>query len=224
MNPSPSGVATSTDLASAFRAWLATPDQTSAFLLWLAAPSQEGTRQTLMERVRAEVAPDPDDLATIALIPVLGPFQEQPDGEIVKTPWFQSRKKGRLLLMADLGCTQQFRVSCLFQDRKGNPAQVQGVPEWLTDNSELLALFPAADGMSCLVRAVGPMGTARITLSADADLGTGVRPLIGTLEINITGGSATVVRLEAGAPEEQPEEPPTVPPTEPGGTAELPAT
>lgn len=203
-------------LADVFRAWLATSDQESAFFFWLAAPAQESIRRALMDGVRAEVVPSPDDPTAIDPIFLIGPIQEQPVGGPVQAPGRVSSTKGRILVMLALGSSQQVLVSCRFRDRRGNPAPVEGLPEWMTDNSELLALFPGEDGLSCLVKAVGPLGTAHVTLTADADLGAGTKPIIGTLEVAVTAGSAVVVTLEAGTPEDQPEEPPA--PEEPTGT------
>lgn len=100
--------------------------------------------------------------------------------------------------------SQQVTVTPKFVDKNGNAANVDGVPEWSTDNTDVLSLIPAADGKSCLVSAVGPLGVGNITLKADADLGVGIRTVIGTLEVTITGGQAAAVVLEPGAPSEQP--------------------
>lgn len=100
--------------------------------------------------------------------------------------------------------SQQFDVTPQFVDKKGNPAKVDGVPEWSTDNTELLALTPAADGMSCTVAAVGPLGAAKVSLKADADLGAGIVDIFGVLDVEVTGGQATSVVLTPGAVTEQP--------------------
>ncbi len=99
---------------------------------------------------------------------------------------------------------QQVTLSVTFLDKKGNPARVDGAPAWLVDNPNVLALTPAADGLSCLVSAVGPLGSALVTLTADADLGAGVVSVIGTFAVDVTAGAATTVAITAGTPEEQP--------------------
>lgn len=106
----------------------------------------------------------------------------------------------------EMSASQQTILSVKFVDKKGNPAKVDGVPEWSTDNTDVLALTPDANGlgMACLVQAVGPLGTGMVTLKADADLGSGVVELIGTLEIVVGAGTATNVTIEASTPEEQP--------------------
>ncbi len=139
------------------------------------------------------------------MVPALGPFVEQ-SGQIAKTPQFQGpklKKIRNLILMFDLAATKQTTLSVKFVDRKGNPAKVDGVPEWLTDNSELLSLTPSSDGMSCECVAVGPLGTANITLTADADLGAGIVALVGTEQVNITAGDATAVTIDHSEPSEQ---------------------
>jgi len=111
--------------------------------------------------------------------------------------------QGERYVAMQLSATQQVRVSAQFLDKHGNPAQVESC-NWLTDNSDVLALTPSGDGLSCLVAARGPMGAARLTLSGDADMGEGVIPIIGTLDFEVTAGQASQVALEAGTPEEQP--------------------
>jgi len=106
--------------------------------------------------------------------------------------------------MFQMTYSQQVTLSVAFTDKKGNPAAVDGVPEWSTDNPTVLALTPAADGLSCLVKAAGPLGTAKVTLKADADLGAGVTDIVGTFDVEITAGVATTVTITAGTPEEQP--------------------
>lgn len=111
---------------------------------------------------------------------------------------------GEVLAMFQLTDTQQVTVTAAFVDKKGNPAQVDGVPVWLVDNDSVLALAPAADGKSCVVSAVGPLGTAKVSMKADADLGAGVVEIIGVLDIEVTGGQATTVTLTPGTATEQP--------------------
>lgn len=142
---------------------------------------------------------------SIRIIPTLGPIVEQA-GPPAKTPQFKGPKPNRrnLLMAFSLTDSQQTTLSVKFVDKKGNPAAVDGVPEWSTDNTDVLSLTPAADGMACLASSLGPLGVANVTLKADADLGAGSTPIIGTLEIDVTGGTATTVSIDASTPVEQP--------------------
>lgn len=111
----------------------------------------------------------------------------------------------RYLIMAfSITSSQQVTISVKFVDKKGNPAPVDGVPQWSTDNTDVFTLTPAADGMSCVCAAVGAIGDGKITLNADADLGAGVTPIIGTVDGSVTAGQATTVNLDVSTPSEQP--------------------
>ncbi len=134
----------------------------------------------------------------------IGPITEA--GYVTKTPELENPrpKKAKVKAMILMSSSQQCNVSVVFTDKKGNPAVVDGVPEWSTDNSEVLALTPSLDGLSCLVAAVGPLGSASITLHADADLGSGTKSIVGTLEFEINAGEAVTVALTPGTPTEQP--------------------
>lgn len=103
-----------------------------------------------------------------------------------------------------LTATQQCDLTIAVTDAKGNPAPVDGPPQWFVDNPAVLALTPAADGMGCLVAAVGPLGTALVSVKADADLGAGVVELVGTLEVEVTAGQAALMAIVPGVPTEQP--------------------
>jgi len=100
--------------------------------------------------------------------------------------------------------SQQILLTLAPKDRRGETAPVDGIPTWASSDETLLAVLPAADGMSALVKAVGPLGDGRVTATADADLGDGVVPITGAADFTVTPGQATVLELAAGSPEEQP--------------------
>ena len=99
--------------------------------------------------------------------------------------------------------TQQVELKIEPKNRLGKPAQLDGAPAWATDNSDVIALTPAADGLSCVVAAAGVVGTATVQVTADADLSDGVRPIIGTIEVNITAGEAQTIEIVPGPATEQ---------------------
>ncbi len=87
-----------------------------------------------------------------------------------------------------------------FRDHRGKPATVDGPPKWSTDNSDLVALEPSPDGMSCKIT-TGPMpGIARVQALADADLGEGKSMLFGTVELVIALPQATEIDLAVDLP------------------------
>lgn len=91
--------------------------------------------------------------------------------------------------------TDQFFPSVVLSimDSLGRPAPVDGIPVWASSDDTVLAITPAADGMSAVVDTVAP-GTARITISADADMGAGVVPITGVSEdVDVTPGNVAAV-------------------------------
>lgn len=139
----------------------------------------------------------------------LGPVTEQATTP-AKTPQHRRRIREDADVATKLTVTQETTVRIkAFKDRKGNAAAVDGVPSWATDDSDRVALDPAADGMSCKVKATGVLGDpivpVRVQASADADLGEGVSLVIGTAEFDLTAGTAVEIELGVDPPTEQPE-------------------
>ena len=102
------------------------------------------------------------------------------------------------LILTDL---QKVSLSVAFTSAAGNPAQVDGVPVWLSSNEAVVTVVAAEDGMSAVATTVGPIGEAQVPVSADADLGEGVKPIVGTLDITVIGSEAVFAGLAAGIPE-----------------------
>lgn len=83
-------------------------------------------------------------------------------------------------------------------DGAGNPTNLPaGSVTWTSSNPAVAAVTPAADGMSCDLAAVGPLGTAQIGVSAVIDANT---MFTGTLDVTVTAGAAKTIRIVAGAP------------------------
>lgn len=101
--------------------------------------------------------------------------------------------------------TQQVTLTANPLDKNGNPAKVDGVPEWQIDNPALATVTPASDGMTALVKALGA-GSLNVKCIADADLGSGIRNIEGTITIDITAAvlEAQTLTVTAGDPVEQP--------------------
>lgn len=140
---------------------------------------------------------------------VLGPDRETA-GPVAKTPQYQSSRKGDVTMAFELPYYGQKRLSVRLLDKRGNPATPDGTPEWTCDNTDVLALVPEADGMACLVKAVGPVTntTTNITFSCDADRGAGVKPVLATAECTrVTGGDVETATIDEGPTEDQPATP-----------------
>ena len=110
--------------------------------------------------------------------------------------------------MADINTDQHYpNVALTITDSKGRPAKVDGVPVWASSDETVLTVAAAADGMSADIETVAP-GVARITVTADADLGPGVSTITGVSEdVNVTQGpsfTASSMVLNLGAPADKP--------------------
>ncbi len=99
--------------------------------------------------------------------------------------------------------TQEIDLAIKPVDRKGNPAQVDGVPVWASSDPNIASITSAADGLSCVVKAAANLGSVQISVTADADLGEGVAPIAGTLDIDVVAGQAVSLGIIAGTPREQ---------------------
>src|SRR4030095_12017502 len=102
-----------------------------------------------------------------------------------------------------LTATQQIELEAIVEDARGNAAQVQD-PRWEASETNVLYVSPnpadPGNPLKCVVKAAGPMDEASlVTFTADADLGDGVAPIIGTLDVIVVSGRAHSVRLSAGA-------------------------
>lgn len=82
----------------------------------------------------------------------------------------------------------------------GNPAPVENVV-WTSSNPEVLEVVASEDGLTAVASTVGPLGTAQVTVVADADLGEGVVPLTGILDVVVVGSQAVSLGVVAGTPE-----------------------
>jgi hypothetical protein len=101
--------------------------------------------------------------------------------------------------------SQQVTMTVAFADKKGNPTPAPAgatPPAWSVDKPAVLALATAPDGMSCVVSAAGPLGTATVSVKvSDA----GGNPLAsGSIDVTIVGGAPSQVTITPGTPSEQP--------------------
>ncbi len=87
-------------------------------------------------------------------------------------------------------------------DAAGNPAAIDGAPAWTVEgaNPEILTLAPSADGLSCEALTVGPLGTCQVKVAADARIGPEVKTITGVLDIEVRGGEAVSLAVDASVP------------------------
>lgn len=104
------------------------------------------------------------------------------------------------LLTAD----QQVGLSFAATDKYGNPAGIDGTPTWSSSDESKVTVSVGADGKFATAVTVGPIGTAQVSVRADADLGDGAREVVGVLDIEVIAGEASIVALSAGTAEAKP--------------------
>ncbi len=80
-----------------------------------------------------------------------------------------------------------------FVDKYGNPVPApSGVPTWTVDNSTVLGLVPAGNGLSAELNTVGPAGSANVIVA----LGV----VTGEVEITVTPGAVANVSITMATP------------------------
>jgi len=109
--------------------------------------------------------------------------------------------KGDIMALI-LSNTQEVDLAIQPLDKRGRPAQVDGVPEWAASDPTKATLVVAEDGLSAVLKALDN-GTIQVGVVADADLGEGVQTITGLLDVEIVGGQAATLGIIAGTPREQ---------------------
>lgn len=116
-----------------------------------------------------------------------------------------------------------FKVN--FRDSFGNIVDLLGsVPAWSVSDSTLGTLTTSDDGLQAVFTPSGIKGSVQVSVLVDADPGAAEEALVGTADITVLSGKATVVQLEGILSDRQPATPaPTPTPTEAPAPTEEPA-
>jgi len=113
---------------------------------------------------------------------------------------------GGVEIMVTMTTTQQVDIGPITAtDRRGNPAPLDGAPTFGSSDEAVCTVeaHPSGDPAMALAKAVGPTGSVQITVSADADLGEGVKPIQGILQIDVLAAEASTLVIATGQPTEQ---------------------
>ncbi len=86
-----------------------------------------------------------------------------------------------------------------FKDKDGFDAKVEGAPKWGSNDPSVLEVTQSEDGLSCVVKALKP-GSAKVSVVADADLGEGVKEIVGEADVVVLSGEAVEVDLSFTEP------------------------
>lgn len=117
-------------------------------------------------------------------------------------PYIHSQFYLKGLDMFVLPADKKVTASVSWVDRKGNPAAIDGIPVWATSDGTVAALEVAANGLSAVLLG-GLVGSCQISVSADADLGAGAKPVVALLDVQVVAGEAAVGVIVPGALEDQ---------------------
>lgn len=132
-------------------------------------------------------------LAAVSPLPAVGfIFTSNLEGEIIEGATATTMKN-----------SQKLTLSIQPVDKNGNPAELGSVPAWAINDSTLASLTPTGDGLNCELAGIGPSGTTKVVVSADADLGEGVKPIFGEYELTVTPGDAVGFKITASEPVDQ---------------------
>jgi len=99
-----------------------------------------------------------------------------------------------------LTADQQVELSITGEDQHGNPVDITGDVVWLSsDESIIVVEANSGDDKVATAAAVGPVGTASVTVTNDADRdGTG--DFMGSLAIDVVAGQIAEITIAAGEP------------------------
>jgi hypothetical protein len=94
---------------------------------------------------------------------------------------------------------QEFDIELAPLTAAGRPASVDGDAVF-TSSDETLCTVIQTGPLTATVRAVpnAPMGAAQVVARVDADLGEGVREIVGSLAVEVVPAEAETVELKAG--------------------------
>jgi hypothetical protein len=105
--------------------------------------------------------------------------------------------------------TENKKFAISITDRFGNPAKVDGDPQWALTDSAAADLVVEENGTVCTVIPKGPLVACKLQVSADADMGEGVKALLGEMDLEFVAGDAEVITIgEIPIVVEPPVEPP----------------
>lgn len=90
-----------------------------------------------------------------------------------------------------LGNDHIVQVQVAYVDAKGNPAKVDGDVTWSSSDTNIATVeVDGSDSTKATVRPGAEIGQMQVTTRADADLGSGTREIITTMDVEIVAGEA----------------------------------
>jgi hypothetical protein len=99
------------------------------------------------------------------------------------------RSRTTMLTLSDI---QQSSLTVSIVDAKNNPAVLAGIPVWTVSDSTILTIVPAADGLSAILTAVGPLGTAKVS--------SAIGSISGSVDVTVIGSAPAQLVISAATP------------------------
>lgn len=96
---------------------------------------------------------------------------------------------------------QKILVTLAPTTASGNPAPLDGVPVWAVTEGDA-TLEVAEDGRSSYLIS-GDIGSSLILVTADPDMGEGVREISDVIALTVVAAEAASIGLSAGSPEQK---------------------
>ena len=100
--------------------------------------------------------------------------------------------------------TQEVAGTVAFETKAGNPALVEGAPVWASSDETVLTALAGPDGFTGTFTATGKLGSAQGSVTADADLGAGITPVVLTQDFTVVAGAAVAGTITLGTATEKP--------------------
>lgn len=105
-----------------------------------------------------------------------------------------------IIMEARFDSVQEVDVDVSFENALGEVVAVDGIAVWTVDDSSIVTVTPSANGESAVLRSTGVAGTTRVVVTVDADLGEGVVPVSGVLDVTVSQSGAVAVNFTVGTP------------------------
>jgi len=109
---------------------------------------------------------------------------------------------GKEDVIVQLTADQQVELSISGQDNYGNPVEITGNTQWKSSDESIVSVT-VHDTSHATAVAVGPMGSAAVTVSNDVN-NDGTGDYIGSLSIDVVAGVMKDITVTAGTPENKP--------------------
>jgi hypothetical protein len=119
-------------------------------------------------------------------------------------PIVDERKE--VLKILDIGMleSQKCLVRVRYKDKTGKPASVDGAPVWSSSDASIATVDADPSGFSAFIHTKpGVTGTVTINITADADLGSGVKAIASEIDVNVLPREAEQVSADFDPPEDE---------------------